>query len=253
MGYLYRLLAGVCGVLVCCDMAVAGELPRPAVDYSADVAMQVERGPGGQPIAVTGRVFVAADRERRETSVLGRTSIVITRRDKGVTWLLMPAQSMYMENPAAGDTKDPYAAWREAGVTLTEVGEETVNGVATTKFRAEAHGKEGTMETGYLWLTQDNIPVRMATDAPQKEGGGRITIDYTHIKKGKQDPILFEIPAGYRKMAMPGAGMFMGQGMPGGLGSEAPSRGRPSPEEMRRLGEEMKQRMQERSRQVPAQ
>ena len=253
MGHVYRLRAGICGLCVCWDVAHAGELPRPTVDYSADVAMQVERGTEGQPLTVTGKIHVAADRERRETSVLGRTSVVITRRDKGVSWVLMPAQSLYMENEAAQERDDPYAAWQEAGVTLTRVGEETVNGVAAIKFRAEAHGEGGRTETGYLWLTKDNIPVRMATGAPVKEGGGRITVDYTHIQVGKQDPALFEIPADYRKMALPGAEIFMGHGVPGVGGSGAPSPGQPAPQELRRLGEQMQQQMQEGLRQAPAQ
>jgi hypothetical protein len=251
MGHVYRVLAGVCGLLVCWGVADAGELPRPAVDYSADVTMQMERGTEGQPLTVTGKVYVAADRERRETSVLGRTSIVITRRDKGLSWVLMPAQSMYMENQMAQDTDDPYAAWQREGVTLTKVGEETVNGVTATKFRAEAQGKGGATETGYIWLTRDHIPVRMATGASKEEGGDRITVDYTHIQLGKQDPGLFEIPAGYRKMAVPGAGMFMGRGTPGGPGSGAPSQGHPSPEQMRQLREQMQRQMQERLTEPP--
>ena len=39
MGHVYRLLAGICGLLVCWGAAHAGELPRPTVEYSADVAM----------------------------------------------------------------------------------------------------------------------------------------------------------------------------------------------------------------------
>jgi hypothetical protein len=251
MGPVYRLLAALCGVLVCAGVVHGDALPRPVVDYSADVTMRLERGVEGQSLDVTGKVYVARDRERRETTVMGHTSVVISRRDKGVSWILMPAQSMYMENQAKGEDEDPYAAWQAAGVALTKLGRETVNGVATTKFRAEAHGKEGAMETGYIWLSKDNIPVRMVTDGADDEGSSRVTVDYTHIQVGKQDPALFEIPASYRNMTMPGVGMFMGPGQPRGPGSGAPAQGAPSAEEMRRLGEQMRQQMQERMRQVP--
>ena len=251
MGHVYRLLAGICGLLVCWGAAHAGELPRPTVEYSADVAMHVQRGTAGQPLTATGKVYVAADRERRETRVMGRSSIVINRRDKGVSWVLMPAQSMYLENQTAAEKDDPYAAWQKAGVTLTKVGEETINGVTATKYRAEAHGNGGAKETGYIWLTKDNIPVRMATDALATEDGGRITVDYTHIQVGKQDPALFEVPSGYQKMAVPSPGMLMGRRAPGAHGSGAQPQGHPSPDEIRQLRERMQREMQERLKAPP--
>jgi len=94
-------------------------------------------------------------------------------------------------------------------VEQTVVGNETVNGVQTTKYKMIATKKDGSKFGGFFWTTKDGIPMKM--DLLSKEGDKkmRIVSELTNLKVEKQNPALFEIPAGYTKNDM---GAMMGQG-----------------------------------------
>jgi len=230
---------GMLGMLLVGTSASAAALPRPTVDYAADVAMQMTgHGAGHGPLEVKGKVYVAGEKRRRETTLMGRTNVVINRRDKKVSWILIPEQNGYTEQGTDGMNDDPYASWEKAGVTLTKLGQETVNGVAATKYRAEAQAKDGYMDTGLLWMTKENIPVRL--EAHIKGQDSQLVVNYTNIKTGKQDAALFEVPPSYHKMDMPKVG-----GMPSGAGHTASPAGKPSEEQTRQIREKMQERLKQ--------
>jgi outer membrane lipoprotein-sorting protein len=244
------LWVGIVGLLWGGTTVVAGQLPRPVVDYSADVVMAMSHGSGGEPMTIAGKLYASGKKERRETTMMGRTSVIITRRDKKVSWILIPERKMYMEHQATAQEEDPYAAWEAAGVTLTKLGQETVNGVQATKYRADAAAKDGHTDTGLLWMTKENIPVRMEAQVPEE--GGQVTIDYTHIKIGTQDAALFEVPPGYQKMVMPQLGAMPGAPGRGALpGHGSAPADRPTEEQMRQIREQMQRQMQEMMKQPP--
>jgi len=252
MGRGHQLWVGVWALLLAGTPVLAAELPRPTVDYAADVVMQITHGAGGEPMTVSGKLYASGEKERRETTVMGRTSVVITHRDQQMSWVLIPERSMYMEHRSDGQDADPYAAWAKAGVTLTKLGKERINGVEATKYRADVAAQDGHTDSGLLWLTQENIPVRMEAEIAE-EGSDRLRIDYMNIKVGKQDAALFEIPAGYHKMEIPqlgGTPSAAGRGGPPGHGGTPPS-GQPTAEQMRQIREQMQQQMQERLKQPP--
>jgi len=236
---------GMLGMLLAGTAASAAVLPRPTVEYAADVVMQMTgHGAGHGPLEVKGKVYVAGEKERRETTLMGRTSVVINRRDKKVTWVLMPAQNGYTEHGPGGPNEDPYASWEKAGVTLTKLGQETVNGVAATKYRAEAKVKDGYMDTGLLWMTEENIPVRL--EAHMKGQDSQLVVNYTNIKTGKQDAALFEVPASYHKVDRPQVA-----GMPSSPAHAASPAGKPSEEQTRQIREKMQEMMQQAQKQSP--
>ncbi len=84
-------------------------------------------------------------------------------------------------------------------VDLEQVGSETIEGLATTKYKFVM--KDGSAG-GFLWYTREGIPVKM--DLISKSGGrnSRITVTLENVQVGEQDPSLFELPAGYT--ALPG-------------------------------------------------
>ena len=111
----------------------------------------------------------------------------------------MPSEKMYMESHSDPKKNDPERMMREGNVKFTKLGSERVNGMRTTKYKFEVVHKDGGRFDGHHWMTEDNIPVRMMSTSK----GQQFRIDYTNIKIGKQDPRLFEIPAGYSRMEMP--------------------------------------------------
>lgn len=171
-------------------------LPLPTVEYSAERIIESSRG------TFTGRIYATPDKERAETQMGGVGTVMITRRDKDVSWNMMPAQKMYME-------MDIRSAREQSGgvpseVTITEVGPDTVDGTATTRYKLlMKDGKAG----GFMWFTSEGILLKM--DALQKDGkeSSRITMTLKNVQVAPQDPQLFEVPGDFTKM--PG-GMAVG-------------------------------------------
>jgi hypothetical protein len=183
----------------------AGPLPAPTVEYSADRVIEAEVG------TIEGKVYAAKDKERTETSMKGMTSVMILRRDKQVGYMLMPAQKMYMEMDFAKAQQQSGGGQGADAVDITEVGKETIEGQATTKYKLIM--KDGSAG-GFMWFTKDGIMVKMDTVVKSGRDKSRMTMTLKNIKVGSQDPSLFEVPSGYN--AMPNMGGMPGMGGMGG-------------------------------------
>lgn len=194
--------------LVCAGQAAAAALPAPSVEYSADRLVETESG------SFQGKVYSARDRERTETTMQGTQSVMILRRDRQLGWMLMPAQKMYQQVDFAQARQQSGAA-PESEVEITEVGTETVAGLAATKYKMMM--KDGSAG-GFVWITPEGIAVKM--DMLSKSGGAksRVTMTLSNVQIGAQDPQMFEVPDGYEAMPAFGLGKKKGFGALGGLG-----------------------------------
>jgi hypothetical protein len=193
------------GLLICMILAPltagATSLPEAQVDYSADTTMETEGG-----MTMKSRVYHTVGKDRTEMGGAGGMTMII-RKDKKVMWQLMG--NMYMETPMDASNTSRMDAFDL--IEQAEVGQETINGVKTTKSKIVAVKKDGSGKFGgFFWATKEGITVKM--DMLSKEGDKkmRMTSELTNLKIGKQDPALFDIPAGYTKNDM---GAMMG-GMP---------------------------------------
>ena len=173
---------------------------QPTVEYSADTIMEYGEG------TMKGKVYIAPGKERSEMNAGAGKMVNITRKDKKVTWMLMAEDKMYMEtkHSAAAPSKDDLSAYK---IEQTVVGKETMNGVETTKSKIIMTGKDGSKMGGFMWMSKENIMVKMDTVSIEKGEKNRFKTELTNIKIGKQDPALFEIPPGFAKMDMPGMDM----------------------------------------------
>jgi hypothetical protein len=195
----------------------AGEPPpaQPQAQYSADSYTETE------DLTLREKVYVAGQKQRKEQDMSGSTQVSIIRGDKGVVWMLMPDEKMYMEmGMQQAQAQDPSADLAAYQMERTEVGPDTVNGIPTTKYKIIMTGADGTKLGGFQWVTNTGIQVKL--DALSKEGKSteRIKLELTNLNIANQDPALFEIPKGYTKMTMPS---FPGMGdmkslIPGGRG-----------------------------------
>jgi hypothetical protein len=90
------------------------------------------------------------------------------------------------------------------------IGQETVNGIATTKYTIEEDLPGGRI-AGSLWLSRDGIPMRCDGKFEPKNGR-RSTIywELRDVKLGKQDEALFELPQGYAKLPPEAAAPLLG-------------------------------------------
>jgi len=88
--------------------------------------------------------------------------------------------------------------------------QETVNGIATTKYTIEEDTPGGHI-AGSLWLSRDGIPMRCDGKFEPKNGR-RSTIywELRDVKLGKQDEALFKVPQGYAKLPPEAAAPLLG-------------------------------------------
>ncbi len=193
----FRLLAAACTFFATAALAGA-PLPVPRVAYSADRTIESDAG------TFTGKVHVSGAKERAEMNMEGMQSVMIIRGDTRTGYMLMPAQRMAMTLDYA-NAREQSPSGPPADVTITEEGKETIEGIATRKYKMLM--KDGSAG-GFVWVSDDGIVMKM--DMLQKADGkkSRITMTLRNVKVGPQDASLFEVPAGYTQMpAMGGFGM----------------------------------------------
>lgn len=217
------MLRQLCAVIVLVGMFVAtpvwaAQMSRPQVEYSADSTIQSEEGTMQQ------HVYATPTKERKEMLTgAGDGGIQIFRYDTKVMWILMPSEKMYMEHSMTGGQKqqnDP-SQWTYED---TVMGEETLNGMKTTKYKTIATSTDGKKYGGFSWRTKEGISIKQ--DLLYKEGNDkkRMLTELKNVMIGRQDPALFEIPEGFMKFDM--AGMMSG-GMIGQKGMGQPPTDRP--------------------------
>lgn len=180
---------------------------QPPQEYAADQVMRSREG------TIAGKIAVGPDRYRLELALEGQRQVMIARFDKRVIWMLMPEERMYLEMPLVIEAREALSGRDPAQrVERQLVGTETVGGHPTRKYRVTVTGKDGTY-VGYQWLAQDlgELPIRWEDE----QGTG--SVELRNIEVGRQPAELFEVPAGFQKLAMPGGlpGMPGGQRPPG--------------------------------------
>lgn len=179
----------------------------PSVSYSAWRIVNTEQG------SMKMREFHAPGKKRMEMSSQGQNMAMIIHTDTGKGWMLMPQMKFYME-ASAGDVNQRSGGGFEV-LEQTELGNEQVNGYATTKYKGVFRDPGGRKSEGYFWLTEEHgIPIKSDIVQQTSSGEQRIAMELTDLEVGPQEPSLFEVPDSYQ--AMPGnIGAMLGN-LPGG-------------------------------------
>ena len=80
------------------------------------------------------------------------------------------------------------------------IGQASIDGIATTQYIVDDDSPEG-HATGWLWLSRDGIPMRCVGKFVTRSGKlSSIDWQLHHVKIGRQDAALFEVPRGYTKL-----------------------------------------------------
>lgn len=177
-------------------------------EFSADFVNKS----GGQ--TQSGKIYVKGKKMRQEITMGTQTHVSIIRGDKKVTWLLFPEQKTYMEV----EYKEPEPVTASAIEEITKdrvhrrlVGKETVNGYLCDKYELVYQDKS--IGTQTVWISKKlGVMVKME----QTASGFPMSMEFKNIAVKDVPDSVFEIPAGYSKMSMPG--------MPTGKGWPAPPR-----------------------------
>lgn len=189
---LLPLLLTVLAVLVVpSGRAAAAMLGDARVPFRAERTVMVN----GR--SYTGLVFHIPGRERQEQELWGTKEVFILDAATAQGWLLVPSFKTYVEfpfPPVMADLASP-------DLTRHPVGQETVDGVRTTKYRVDHTAEDGTRAKGYLWVSRDGVLMKLAGTITRR--GGKplsVAMELSHIEMGPQDPSLFELPPGLVKL-----------------------------------------------------
>ncbi len=155
-------------------------------NFSADVVTTTARG------TMNMKMYTSGDKSRMEMA----ESLMIVRRDLGVMWMVMPTQSMYMEQPIDMAMVARTSVEMPGELSREPLGSETIDGKAAQKFKV-TYSAAGHEDSIYQWIGGDNFPVRTAAV------DGSWTVDFKNVSSAPVDAGLFEVPAGFRKIAIP--------------------------------------------------
>jgi len=165
-----------------------------AADITADM---IHKSPMG---SFKGKMFLKGDNLRQEMDIKGEKQVTIFRKDKGVVWILMPGQKMYMEMMAGSQNNmapvDPDELEKIGKKKF--IGKEEVNGYMCSKYHYTFH--DPSVGAATYWISEKlNFPVKMEMDGPS----GHMVTEYRNIQEKTMPDSLFNIPSGYQKMSMP--------------------------------------------------
>ena len=178
-----------------------------AAEFSADMVHKMGA------MTKEGKVYVKGTKMRTESG-MGQ-GITIVDGDTGTVWVLQPAQKMYMEMKKGATQPMQTTQSDEELAKVADkkfLGTETVNGYQCEKYLYTYRDKAlGTMT---MWVaTKLGHAIKMVHQSPE----GESSFEYRNIKEGGVADSLFQVPAGYTKMEMPGM-PGMGKGMMEGMG-----------------------------------
>ena len=104
-----------------------------------------------------GKVFHTPGKEREDVDINGIPATFILDLDGSEGAVILPALVSYLEFPLP-----PLLAQLDRRrLNGKAVGEERLNGVGATKYRLDYTASDGTRGEGYLWLSRDNILLRI--------------------------------------------------------------------------------------------
>ncbi len=170
--------------------------PANSAEYSA---LMVTTGPQG---VTKTRIFVKGDWRRHEEP----EAVVIFNEKTGRTFALMPQEKTYVEmgedDPGKPEdlpkSMDIGETAKEDGRTAERLQDERIGEYDCFVYRYIP--EEDGMGPYTLWYSPElNAAIKIVSSTP----AGAITMEYTAIREGIQDPLLFSIPEGYSKTELP--------------------------------------------------
>jgi len=189
-------------------LTLAASFVLAQTEFSADIVDLQKQGTPTQ-----AKIYFAKDKLRIESQTSGAGGAIIVNLSTQTSTVLMAQQHMFMEMPAqgqsqrvgyaffrAGDVENACGDWQKMGHnqdgTCRKMGSESINGRNTLKY--EATNASG--DVSHFWL---DPKLRFPVKWQGKNSSGELR----NIQEGGQPAALFEIPAGFTKMQMPGVMM----------------------------------------------
>lgn len=185
-----RQLCLVLLALLLAPAASAATLGYAQVGFTADRMLVID----GR--IYVGKIWAMPGKERHEQAIQGFEPVFLLRTDsplaeivlaklKTVVQFVIPSELRLLGSPEL--KKRP-------------IGQDTVNGIATTKYAIDETVPEGRAK-GTLWLSRDGIPMKLAgTFTAQKGKVSTVRWELSQVRIGPQPASLFEPPPGLSKL-----------------------------------------------------
>jgi hypothetical protein len=143
-----------------------------------------------------GKIWTMPGKERHEQAIQAFRPVFLLRTDNPIGEIVVPQLHTTVQFTMPPEMR----LLRSPALTKKPAGEESVNGIATTKYRIDETVPEGHAE-GMLWLSRDGIPMKLAGSFTAQNGRvSTIRWELSHVKIGPQPAALFEAPEGYSKL-----------------------------------------------------
>jgi hypothetical protein len=177
-------------------LAFAAALPAQAAALLGDasISYSAERTVTVDGKSYTGMVFHRPGQERHEQEMQGFAEVILLDAAKKQGLLVLPGLKTYIAFgfPALMAELDDPRLRRAA------VGQETVNGIRTTKYRIDHTAADGSRASGFAWVSAQGVLMRI-DGTVTRSGGGRpiaLHMELANLAVGPQKSSLFELPPG---------------------------------------------------------
>jgi hypothetical protein len=185
---------------------VAGEtLGDARVGFSAERVLVID----GHSYA--GRMWHMPGEQRHEQELPGIKPVFILRAGNTRAEIVLPQLHTVVEVALPAEL----SILNSPNLLRRPVGQETVDGITTTKYGVEEDFLGGHIAAA-LWLSRDGIPMRCDGRFEPKKGKiSTIHWELHHVKFGRQDEALFAVPQGYAKLSPEAAAPLLGMHLTG--------------------------------------
>jgi hypothetical protein len=171
-------------------IAVAATLGEARIGFTADRLLVVDGH------SYQGKIWTMPGKERHEQAIQAFRPVFLLRSDNPIGEIVVPQLHTTVQFTMPPEMR----LLRSPVLTKKPAGEESVNGIATTKYRIDETVPEGHAE-GMLWLSRDGIPMKLAGSFTAQNGRvSTIRWELSHVKIGPQPAALFEAPPEYSKL-----------------------------------------------------
>jgi len=180
--------------------ALAETLGDARVGFSAERVLVIN----GQ--SYVGRMWHMPGEQRHEQDLPALRPIFILRAGTTIGDIILPKLHTVVEFALPKEL----SILGDPNLLRKPVGQETVNGIATTKYEVDEEKPQG-RAVGSLWLSEEGIP--MKCDARLTTDKGKVSTirwELRHVKIGAQDAALFELPHDYAKLSPEAAAPLLG-------------------------------------------
>lgn len=172
-----------------------------AAEFSASVTQKMtSKQMKGMNMDMSGKMYVKGIMQRQEISSPMGKQIMIMRPDKGLMWMITPANKTYTEikTPKVdAKTKPTIESMIKKNPNLKKIGSEKISGYTCDKYKFTDKARNA---SGTIWIsTKLQQEVKTSIQSPQ----GSMTMSLSNIKEAKQPDSLFTVPKGYKKQEMP--------------------------------------------------